>query len=161
MEKNFRKKIDIYVWITESFCCTPETKIILYINYVCVCVCAQSLSCVRLFAIPWTVDHQAPLSMGFPRQEYWSGFPFPSSGVFPTPGSNLHISGLLHWQVGSLPLAPFQSILRDLKSYVLPLQRGKKKTKEERKKKKRLSGHISSLFCSSVDGKESTCNERE
>ena len=33
---------------------------------------------VQLFVIPWTVAHQAPLSMGFFRQEYWSGFPFPS-----------------------------------------------------------------------------------
>ena len=37
----------------------------------------KSLSCVLLFAIPWTVAHQAPLSMGFSRQEYWSGLPFP------------------------------------------------------------------------------------
>ena len=36
--------------------------------------------------IPWTVACQAPLSMGFPRQEYWSGFPFPSPGVLPDPG---------------------------------------------------------------------------
>ena len=36
------------------------------------------LSRVRLFATPWTVAHQVPLSMGFPRQEYWSGLPFPS-----------------------------------------------------------------------------------
>ena len=36
------------------------------------------LSRVRLFAIPWTVAHQAPPSMGFSRQEYWSGLPFPS-----------------------------------------------------------------------------------
>ena len=35
-------------------------------------------SCVRLFAMPWTVAQQAPLSMGFSRQEYWSGLPFPS-----------------------------------------------------------------------------------
>ena len=34
--------------------------------------------CVRLFVTPWTVAHQAPLSMGFSRQEYWSGLPFPS-----------------------------------------------------------------------------------
>ena len=39
----------------------------------------KSLSCVRLFASPWTVACQAPLSMGFPRQEYWSGLPFPFS----------------------------------------------------------------------------------
>ena len=42
-----------------------------------------SLSCVRLFAIQWTVARQAPLSMGFSRQEYWSGLPFPSPGDFP------------------------------------------------------------------------------
>ena len=38
----------------------------------------KSLSHVRLFATPWTVAYQAPLSMGFSRQEYWSGLPFPS-----------------------------------------------------------------------------------
>ena len=35
---------------------------------------------------PWTVAHQAPLSMGFSRQEYWSGLPFPSPGDLPNPG---------------------------------------------------------------------------
>ena len=38
----------------------------------------KSLSCTRLFATPWTVAHQAPPSVGFSRQEYWSGLPFPS-----------------------------------------------------------------------------------
>ena len=38
------------------------------------------LSCVRLFAIPWTIAYQAPLSLELPRQEYWSGLPFPSPG---------------------------------------------------------------------------------
>jgi len=37
------------------------------------------------FAIPWTAAHQAPLCMGFSRQVYWSGLPFPSPGVFPDP----------------------------------------------------------------------------
>ena len=46
----------------------------------------KSLSCVRLFATPWTVAHKAPLSMGFSRQEYWSGLPFPSPGDLPDPG---------------------------------------------------------------------------
>ena len=46
------------------------------------------LSHVRLFAIPWIVAHQAPPSMEFSRQEYWSGLPFPSLGFFPTQGSN-------------------------------------------------------------------------
>ena len=50
-----------------------------------VSVC-QSLSCVRLFATPWTLDFQAPLPMGFSRQEYWSGLPFPSPGDLPNPG---------------------------------------------------------------------------
>ena len=41
---------------------------------------------VRLFATPWTVAYQAPLSMGFSRSEYWSGLPFPSPGDLPDPG---------------------------------------------------------------------------
>ena len=44
------------------------------------------LSRVRLSVTPWTVAHQAPLSMGFPRQEYWSGLPFPSPGDLHNPG---------------------------------------------------------------------------
>ena len=46
----------------------------------------KSLSRVQLFAAPWTVAHQAPPSMGFSRQEYWSGLPFPSPGDLPDPG---------------------------------------------------------------------------
>ena len=46
----------------------------------------KSLSHVRLFVTPWTVAYQAPPSMGFSRQEYWSGLPFPSSGDLPDPG---------------------------------------------------------------------------
>ena len=42
--------------------------------------------CVQLFATPWTVAHQAPLSMKFSRQEYWSGLPFPSPGHRSDPG---------------------------------------------------------------------------
>ena len=40
-------------------------------------IVVQLLSCVQLCVTPWTVAHEAPLSMGFSRQEYWSGFPFP------------------------------------------------------------------------------------
>ena len=65
----------------------------------------------RLFATPWTIAHQAPLSMGFFRQEYWSGLPFPTPGDVPHQGSNL---GLLYcrWILYCLkhqgsPLAPF------------------------------------------------------
>ena len=46
----------------------------------------KSLSCVQLFATPWTVAYQAPLSMDFSRQKYWSGSPFPSPGDLPNPG---------------------------------------------------------------------------
>ena len=44
------------------------------------------LSRVRLFGTPWTVAHQAPQSMEFSRQNYWSGLPFPSPGDLPNPG---------------------------------------------------------------------------
>ena len=50
------------------------------------CIHAKSLSHVQLFATPWTVAHQAPLSMGFSRQECWSGLPFPPPGDLPEPG---------------------------------------------------------------------------
>ena len=50
------------------------------ILYVCM------LSHVQLFATPWTVAHQALLSMGFSREEYWCGLPFPSPGDLPDPG---------------------------------------------------------------------------
>ena len=46
----------------------------------------KSLSCIRLLATPWTAAHQAPQSVGFSRQEYWSGLPFPSPGDLPNPG---------------------------------------------------------------------------
>ena len=46
----------------------------------------KSLSRVRLFATPWTVAYQASPSMGFSRQEYWSGLPFPFPGDLPDPG---------------------------------------------------------------------------
>ena len=56
-------------------------------------VVVESLSRVQLFVTPCTVASQAPLSMEFSRQEYWSGLPFPTLGVFLTQGSN---PGLLH-----------------------------------------------------------------
>ena len=67
---------------------------------VCVCVCARArahaymhvyaLSCfsrVQLFMTLWTAAHQTPLSMGFSRQEYWSGLPHPPPGDLPDPGT--------------------------------------------------------------------------
>ena len=58
------------------------------ISYMCRTVSeVKSFSCVWLFATPWCVAHQAPLFMGFSRQEYWSGLPFPSPGALPNPGT--------------------------------------------------------------------------
>ena len=57
-------------------------------------------SCVPLFAIPWTVARQAPLSLGFSRQGYWSGLPFPPPGDLPHPGIKTASPAL---QVDSLP----------------------------------------------------------
>ena len=49
------------------------------------CCCLVAKSC-WILETPWTASHQAPLSMGFPRQDYWSGFPFPPPGDPPRPG---------------------------------------------------------------------------
>ena len=48
-------------------------------------MCVQSLNHVRLFVAPWTVAYQAPLSVEFSRQEYWSVLPFPTPGNLPNP----------------------------------------------------------------------------
>ena len=69
------------------------------IFFVCV------LSRVWSFATLWTVVCQAPLSMGFSRQEYWSGLPFPTPRDLPILGSNPHLLQILNWQAGSLPLS--------------------------------------------------------
>ena len=63
----------------------------------------KSLSRVRLFATPWTVAHRAPLSMGFSRQEHWSGLPFPSPGDLPDPGIELASPAL---QADAFPSEP-------------------------------------------------------
>ena len=67
-----------------------QRTLILLFSHFClllrVLCCAWSLSRVQLFVTPWTIAYQAPLSMGFSRQEYWSGLPFPSPGDLPDPG---------------------------------------------------------------------------
>ena len=63
----------------------------------------KSLSHVRLFAIPWSVVYQASLSMGFSRQEYWNGLPFPSLGNLPDPGIDPRSPAL---QADALPSEP-------------------------------------------------------
>ena len=66
---------------------------------------SQSVVCSVLSdsVTPWTVTRQAPLSMGFPRKEYWRGLPFPSSGDLPDPGIGPRSPGL---QEVSLPVEP-------------------------------------------------------
>ena len=58
--------------------------LLLFNNLYCVLSCL--IQCAQPFATPWTIAHQAPLSMGFSRQEYWSGLTFPSPGELPDPG---------------------------------------------------------------------------
>ena len=69
------------------------------------------LSRVRLFATPWTVANRAPPSMGFSRQEYWSGLPFPSPGELPDPGIEPKSPAL---QMDSLLLNHYRSPNRHL-----------------------------------------------
>ena len=75
---------DIEIWVTLY----THTCMLSWFSHVC------------LFAILWTIPHQVPMSMGFPRQEYWSGLPWPPPGDLPDQG----IEALLHWLAGSLPL---------------------------------------------------------
>ena len=58
---------------------------------------------ILLFAIPWTVAHQAPLSMGFSSQKYWHGLPFPPPGDLPDPGIKVVSLASLALQADSLP----------------------------------------------------------
>ena len=82
---------------------------------VCVCVCVLSLSLVAklcpTLVTPWTVACQCLLSVGFSRQEYWSGLPFPSPGDLPDPGIETMSLAL---QADSLPneLVPQYNLLR-------------------------------------------------
>ena len=77
------------------------------------------LSCVQLFATPWTVAYQAPLSMGFSRQEYWSGLPFPPPGDLPNPGIKPRSPEL---QADALPSEPSGEPLADYAAAAKSLQ---------------------------------------
>ena len=63
----------------------------------------QLFSCVQLFATLWTIAHQGPLSMGFFRQEHWSGYPFPFPGDLPNPGIEPGIPALQADSISSEP----------------------------------------------------------
>ena len=80
--------------------CQREADVYIRIQ---ICVMLSSCSVISDFAtIPWTVAHQAPLSMGFSRQEYWNGLPFPSPGHLPDPGIEARSPASL---ADSLPLS--------------------------------------------------------
>ena len=75
------------------------------------------LSCVRLFAIPWTVAYQGPPSMQFSRQEYWSGLPFPSPGDLPDPGDWTQVFQIESRWFTILAIWEAQKVLFSRKSY--------------------------------------------
>ena len=66
----------------------------------------RACSVVSDSATPWTIARQAHLSMGFPKQEYWSGLPFPTPGALPDLGVELVSPGTPALQVESLPAEP-------------------------------------------------------
>ena len=116
------------------------------------CICCvrkwkkvKSLSRVRLFVTPWTVAYQDPLSMGFSRQEYWRGLPFPSPGDLPDPGVEPRSPAL---QADSLPSEP-PGTERQRK-------RGRMCTNERMGKKIHLEGHL--RMCQlTASGRRITC----
>ena len=113
MNNSYHKKICTYKFIASLFSIAnkwkqpkcPSTdewinKMWYIRECVSVCVCAKSLqSCLTLWTL-WTIVHQTFLSMGFSRQEYWSGLPFPSPGDLSDPGIEPGAPAL---QAGSLP----------------------------------------------------------
>ena len=78
---------------------------------------------VQLFATPWTAAHQASLSMGFSRQEYWSGLTFPPSGDVADPGIEPISLLSLHWQACSLPPTPPVKLFGGRDQQLSPQQR--------------------------------------
>ena len=75
-------------------------------------MCAKSLQSCLTLCDPWTVARQAPLSMGFSRQEYWSGLPCPPPGDLLNPG--IEPESLMS-QVGSLPVGPPEKPIGNVK----------------------------------------------
>ena len=95
------------------------------------------LSCVRLFATPWTVAHQAPPSMEVSRQEYWSGQPFPSPGNLPDPGLELGSHAL---QADSLPSEPTEKPEQILKRKKKKKTFWRRESERERRRRDRERG---------------------
>ena len=90
----YRKSLSIHLKLKQCYIST-------------VCICAQLLSHIWLLATLWTVAHQAPLSMEFPRQEYWGGLPFPPPGDLPHPGIEPASPASLALAGGFFTIAPY------------------------------------------------------
>ena len=88
----------------------PQTFLVSFVLTCC------RFSRVRLFAAPWTIAHQAPLSMEFSRQEYWSRLPCPPPGDLPDPGIEHMSLTSPELAVGSLPLVPVGKLDPGLKT---------------------------------------------
>ena len=107
-----------------TWCLLPAFKYFLNLTFWTqdLYVCAQSLSHVRLFATPWTVAHQAPRSMAFSRQEYWSGLPFPPPGESSRPRDWTRVSCIGRWFFTTPPPGKPQDlygVLKNIHSYLL------------------------------------------
>ena len=85
------------------FFCLPYSSIVRLTVWIIVFRC---FSHIQLFATPWTVAHQLLCPWDYPGKNIGVGCHSLLQGIFLTQGSNLHLLGLLHWQEGSLPLAP-------------------------------------------------------
>ena len=99
-----------------------------YPNSTALKVKVKSLSRVQLFVTPWIVAYQAPPSMGFSKQEYWSGFPFPSPGDLPKPGIEpgcpvLQADALPSEPPGKSPSPQFSSVAQSCPTLCDPMYR--------------------------------------
>ena len=95
--------------------CLFSSFLILYFTAFPLCVWMCVLSYARIFETSWTVAHQAPLSMGFPRPKYWTGLSFPPPGDLSDPGIKPMSPAL---QVNSLPIEPPGSPFFHNESYI-------------------------------------------
>ena len=102
-------------WVVKTYSQKPGTKFpFCYLSCLCVCVYMYAQSCPTLFNVtPRTAAHQALLSMGFPRQEYWSGLPFPTPGDAPRDQTHMSCIScigrqiLYHWAI--MPIISYKS----------------------------------------------------
>ena len=123
-----RKHVLFTVPMYQALDCSRNNRIPIIcfvVLHACMCSCMCVLSCVWLFATPGMAARQAPLFMGFPRQAYWSGLPFPPPGDLSDPGMEptspaLPLIMILKWNVRlwstrkyfSLPPVPGTELLK-------------------------------------------------